>query len=71
MALIAKWIVILFGCFLISARFLILFYPLKARAIIGKTGSTNFINYAAITIRMIPATALTIYADFSKYPEVF
>ena len=71
MALLAKWIVILFGCFLISAGFLMLFYPSKARAIIGKAGSTNFINYAEITIRMIPAAALIIYADFSKYPEVF
>lgn len=71
MVLLAKWIVILFGCFLISAGFLMLFYPSKARAIIGKAGSTNFINYAEITIRMIPATALVIYADFSKYPEVF
>jgi hypothetical protein len=70
MALLAKWIVILFGCFLISAGFLMLFYPSKARAIIGKAGSTNFINYAEITIRMIPAAALIIYADFSKYPEV-
>ncbi|SEA76700.1 hypothetical protein SAMN05443667_108143 [Flavobacterium gillisiae] len=71
MVLLAKWIVILFGCFLISAGFLMLFYPSKARAIIGKAGSTNFINYAEITIRMIPAAALVIYADFSKYPEVF
>lgn len=71
MVLLAKWIVILFGCFLIGAGFLMLFYPSKARAIIGKAGSTNFINYAEITIRMIPAAALIIYADFSKYPEMF
>ena len=71
MVLLAKWIVILFGCFLISAGFLMLFYPSKARAIIGKAGSTNFINYAEITIRMIPAAALVIYANFSKYQEVF
>jgi hypothetical protein len=71
MILLAKWILILFGCYLISAGFLMLFYPSKARATIRKAGSTNFINYAEITIRMIPAIALIIYSDSSKYPEVF
>lgn len=45
--------------------------PQKARQILRKAGSTNFINYAEITIRMIPAAALIFYADTSKYPEVF
>ncbi|TDE04113.1 hypothetical protein [Flavobacterium hiemivividum] len=71
MVLLAKWTVILFGFFLISAGFLMLFYPSKTRTIIGKAGSTNFINYAEITIRMIPATALVLYSHLSKYPEVF
>lgn len=48
-----------------------LFSPNKARATLRKAGSTNFINYAEITIRMIPATALIIYADLSKFSEVF
>ncbi|MBL7870604.1 MAG: hypothetical protein JNM78_03255 [Cyclobacteriaceae bacterium] len=47
------------------------FAPEKARATLMKAGSTNFINYAEITIRMIPALAMILYADFSKYPEVF
>ena len=42
---------------------LMLFKPKRARATLRKAGSTNFINYAEITIRMIPATALIIYAD--------
>lgn len=48
-----------------------LFAPKKARQILRKAGSTNFINYAEITIRMIPATGLILYADFSKFPEIF
>lgn len=50
---------------------LMLFKPKTARAILRKAGSTNFINYAEITLRMIPATALIVYADLSKFPEVF
>jgi hypothetical protein len=48
-----------------------LFAPVKAREILRKAGSTNFINYAEITMRMIPATALILYSDHSRYPEFF
>jgi len=65
---IAKWTVIIFGIFLILVGFLMLFAPKKAREILRKAGSTNVINYTEITIRMIPAAALVIYADFSKFP---
>ena len=71
MTTIAKWTIIAFGLFFFAAGFLMLVRPTKAREILRKAGSTNFINYAEITIRMIPATALILYADFSKYPEVF
>lgn len=67
----AKWIVIAFGIFLISAGLLMLLAPKKAREILRKAGSTNFINYAEITIRMIPAAGLILYAEFSKYPTAF
>ncbi len=50
---------------------MMLFAPEKARRILRKAGSTNFINYAEITLRMIPAIGLIIAADFSKYPEFF
>ena len=66
---VAKWIVVLFGIFIILAGFLMLFAPKKARQTLRKAGSTNFINYAEITIRMIPAIALILYSDFSKFPE--
>lgn len=71
MTLLAKYTIILFGLFFIFVGFLMLFYPTKARATLRKAGSTNLINYGEITIRMIPATALIIYADLSKFPEVF
>lgn len=45
--------------------------PQKAREILRKAGSTNFINYTEITVRMIPAAALILSADISKYPEGF
>ena len=48
-----------------------LFAPKKAREILRKAGSTNFINYGEITIRMIPAAGLILYAEFSKFPVAF
>lgn len=45
--------------------------PVKAREILRKAGSTNFINYAEITLRMVPASAFIIYSDYSEYPELF
>ena len=48
-----------------------LFAPNYARQTLRKAGSTNFINYAEITLRMIPAVALILYADFSKFPLAF
>jgi len=67
----AKWTVLLFGLFIIFVAFLMLFTPRKVRATLRKAGSTNFINYAEITIRIIPAVAMILYADFSKVPLAF
>lgn len=69
MLIIAKVVIILFGVFLIAAGFLMLLYPRKAVTLLKKAGSTNVINYTEITLRMIPAIAMVIYADESKYPE--
>jgi uncharacterized membrane protein YfcA len=71
MILLTKWIVIVFGVFIIYVGLLMFFSPEKARATLMKAGSTNFINYAEITIRMIPALAMILYADLSKYPDLF
>lgn len=67
----SKWIIVAFGIFLILVGFLMLFAPTIARATLRKAGSTNFINYAEITLRMIPAIAMILYADFCRYPEFF
>jgi len=71
MEIIAKLTVIAFATFIISSGFLMLFAPEKARQILRKAGSTNFINYAEITIRMIPAAGLILASDFSKFPLFF
>ena len=68
---IAKWTIIGCGIFFIIVGIIMLFAPKKANNILRKAGSTNFINYAEITIRLIPAASLILYADFSKYPEIF
>lgn len=68
---IGKVIVILFGIFFISVALLMFFRPKTARATLRKAGSTNFINYAEITLRMIPAIGLILVADHSKFPELF
>jgi uncharacterized membrane protein YfcA len=67
----AKWTIISFGLFFIGVGFIMLFSPERARKVIGKAGSTNLINYAEITLRIIPAVALILCASISKYPEVF
>jgi hypothetical protein len=71
MVLWYKWVLILFGIFLIGVGLLMLFFPSKARGILRKAGSTPFINYMEITVRMIPATALVLYADYSNYTLVY
>ncbi|RMA64808.1 hypothetical protein [Ulvibacter antarcticus] len=68
---IAKWVVIIFGIFIIFAGFVMLFAPKKARITLRKAGSSNLINYSEITIRLIPAIALILHADYSKFPIAF
>ncbi len=71
MTLIAKYVILLFGIFLIGVGLLMLLKPEKAREYLKKAGSTNLINYSEITIRMIPAVSLVFYSEFSKFPEIF
>ena len=68
---ISKWVVVFFGIFIIFIGFVMLIDPIKARDTLRKAGSTNFINYAEITIRLIPALALILYSNYSKFPEAF
>ena len=69
--LLAKWPIILFGLFFICVGLLMLINPKKANDTLRKAASTNFINYAEITIRIIPAVGLILSADNSKYPDFF
>jgi uncharacterized membrane protein YfcA len=69
--LVAKWTIIIFGLFFICVGLLMLINPKKVNKILRKAGSTNFINYAEITIRIIPAVGLILSADNSKYPDIF
>lgn len=71
MILIAKWTVILFGIFFIGVGIIMLFDPRKARRILRKAGSTNFINYSEITVRLIPAIGMIMSAEISKNPDIF
>jgi len=68
---ISKYVIIFFGIFIIFIGFVMLFNPNKAKNTLRKAGSTNFINYSEITIRLIPAMALIVYANTSKFPESF
>ena len=70
MTITAKYIIILFGIFLIGVGLLMLLKPTKARAYLRMAGSTKLINYTEITIRMIPAAGLVVYSEFSKFPEI-
>ena len=63
-----KYIVLLFGVFFIVAGLIMLFKPSIARATLRKAGSTDLINYAEITLRIIPAIGLILAAPVSKYP---
>lgn len=67
----ARFIVIFFGLFIISIGFLMLFKPLKARETLRKAGSTALINYGEISLRLIPATALILISEHSKFPLFF
>jgi uncharacterized membrane protein YfcA len=69
--ILAKWTVIFFGLFFICVGFLMLINPQKANDILQKAGSTNFINSAEISIRIIPAVGLILSVDNSKYPDIF
>ena len=63
--------VIFFGSFIILIGLLMLFNPIKARNNLRKAGSTNFINYVEITLRLIQAIALIGCSESSKFPLGF
>jgi hypothetical protein len=70
MLLVAKYTIIIFGLFFFFAGIVMLFNPTKFRKWVNMAGSTNFINYAEITLRLFPAAAMVYYAEYSKFPLV-
>lgn len=67
MGLISKYIVIVFGLFLIFAGFLMFLNPEKVKEIIAKAGSTYLINYTELGIRLIVGIAFLINSVYSNY----
>jgi len=67
---IAKWIAVSFGIFIILCGFLMLFAPKKANEYLRKFGSTNFINYTELFIRIIIGVAIILASDVSKIPDI-
>lgn len=55
-----------FGGFILIIGSLMLFRPERARWLLRQAGSTNLINYAEITIRLLPGIAMILYADYAK-----
>ena len=66
-----QWVVILGGVWLIAVSCFMLARPQTALRCLGKMASTNLINYAEISSRMIWGIALVLAAELLKFPEVF
>ena len=45
--------------------------PGIAREILRKAGSTNFINYAEISLRMLVSAAFIVYSEHAKCLDIF
>jgi len=71
MVLIAKYIILLFALFILSVGFLMLYDPNKARHILRKAGSTPLINYTELSLRMVPAFSMVMYAEYAHFPLFF
>ncbi|MEY8020872.1 hypothetical protein AB8P51_08580 [Muriicola sp. SD30] len=69
MILLAKFLVILFGFFLIGVGFLMLLAPNRIWKILNKAASTPRIHFGELSLRMIPAVGLILCAPQSKFPE--
>lgn len=69
--IVAKYTLVLFGCFLAYSGVYMLARPVGFRNVISKAASTNLINYTEITLRLIPATAFVLYAESTVYSVAF
>lgn len=68
---LSQVIVFAFVLWLFAVSAFCLFYPDKALVALSKFASTNFINYAELTIRLIVGTAFIGVSATSKYPDAF
>lgn len=71
MIVIANFLIVAFGLFLIFSGFLMFFKPEKVRVLIGKAGSTYLINYTELGIRLIIGLAFLVSSLFSLYEIEF
>lgn len=69
--IIAKCIIVLCGLFLVYAGFLMFFKPEKVRTIIGKAGSTYFINYAELISRLLIGVCFIIVSKATNWELYF
>lgn len=69
--ILAKFTIIGFGIFFTFTGLLMLFQPQKVRSILQKAGSTTFIHYTELAIRIIPGLAFLVYAESSKFSIAF
>lgn len=72
MNFLSSSVVIVFGLFLIWSGFLMFLKPEKVKKIIATAGSTYFINYAELTIRLIIGLAFVkVKSNFELVYNVF
>ncbi len=70
MQFIAYCITLLFASFFILVGIFMFANTTLVKQTISKAGSTPFINYTELIIRMIPATALVLVSKESLYPQI-
>jgi len=71
MEVISKILVFVFGMFLIFSGFLMFLNPERARATIGKAGSTIIINYGELIVRLLLGISFVIAAKTNTYEQYF
>ncbi|QBA64969.1 hypothetical protein [Muriicola soli] len=70
MILLSQILVVFFGIFLITVGFLMLLTPNRIWRILNKAASTPLIHFGELSLRMIPAAGLIIYAPHSTFPDI-
>lgn len=70
MTLLAHILVVLFGVFLITVGVLMLLTPNRIWKVLNKAASSPLIHFGELSIRLIPAIGLILYASHSKFPDI-